>query len=156
MQAQSILELLPLEILLTVLGCLSHNSLLRLRLVSKFLLRQVTPIVFSDLSLDINESDEDRFHQNLWLVKCLATSSSPISSSVLTLRLVSLFSPRYRRVGYTERVLRDKEPGPDEGTARAVLSEYLVPFLLKLQNIETVLYIASPVFKIPVPPQLTS
>ncbi|KAI1111889.1 hypothetical protein F5Y14DRAFT_453613 [Nemania sp. NC0429] len=140
MRSQSMLENLPLEVIFIILGCLSHHSLLSLRLVSKFLSNQVTSRVFSDLSLAINDLNKDRFHRNLWLVKHLATTCSPINSAVRTLRIKSLYSPRYRELSGGGRALRDDEPGPNEHLVQATLSEHLARFLLKLQNLETVFW----------------
>ncbi|GAP91518.1 hypothetical protein SAMD00023353_3101280 [Rosellinia necatrix] len=139
MQTPSILENLPLEIFLIILGYLSHNHLLPPRLVSKYFSTHVTPLVFSDLSLVINDLDEVGFHQNLWFVEHLATSRSRIGPAVRTLRIASLYSPRYHAVG-GGRVLRDDEPGPNESITREVLSKYLTLLLVKLQNLESVFW----------------
>jgi hypothetical protein len=144
MQTQSLLQRVPLEILFAVLGCLSQDELLPLRLVSQVFLHLVTPLAISKIAIAINALDESRFHRDLWLIKSLATTSSVISSSVRTLYIKSLLCPRFRRIvnsdGNYAYLLLDNKPGPGEEIAKAVLSEYLAPFLSKFQNLEALVY----------------
>ncbi|KAH0537559.1 hypothetical protein FGG08_005658 [Glutinoglossum americanum] len=148
MQAQSLPQRVPSEILSAVLDCLSKVDLLLLRLVSRFFLHLVTPLAFSKISIEVNVLDRSLFHRNLRLVESLATTSSIISSSVRTLHIKSLFCARYQITshpnGSQTTILRDDRPGPDEEISKAVLSEHLAPFLSKFQNLEAFVWAHDP------------
>ena len=127
---------LPPEIFSAILDYLSLQDLLSLYAVSKSFQRLTTPRAFSHISFNLSEGD---IYSKLLFLKSISTSSSIIAPAVKTLRIDSL---KISQVTDSVREIisqtNEGETGLDKEAIQAIALEYLVLFLARLQNLETV------------------
>jgi F-box domain len=119
----AMLASLASEVLLLILDRLSARALLYLRATCKGFLHIITPRVFSDYCFDL--SNHRHVHRQLRYLQSLSNPSCTVAPYVTSLHIASL---------HTAMQLDD----PLTSAIRTVLSQYLIPSISKLRNLETV------------------